>query len=274
MNIWDIPKETSEHKFFCLVCYMSHHLCYICNNSHNLIDTTTALQCCNKCHKNKKDINNNGSWKNKILMTKKYKEIQYPSWIREALITFFMCSNHLDKEEKTSLPPEIWRYIYKLVRLNDVGREYPFHNNMHNYFNYYNRSIIKHSYCDMCRGWHYMEDGNILSIINTYPKEIAKKIVFLIWYSNEARYEKLNYKYFKVYNEQSNQLPNVLGMNTNYSYRKFCNKTEIIIDENTHPEIVKFLNENDINTYNYSFDGTKVIYTNNVIEYIKTLHKF
>ena len=103
-------------------------------------------------------------------------------------------------------------------------------------------------------------------------EEIAKKIVFLIWYNNEARYEKLFYKYFKVYNEQSKQLPNVLGMNTNYSYRKFCKKTNIIIDENTHPEIVKFLNENDINTDNYSFDGTKEIYKNNIIEYITHLN--
>jgi len=273
MNIWDIPKETSEQKFFCLVCNRSHHLCYACNYSTNLIDNN-ALQCCNICHKNKNDINNNGSWKNKILMTKNYKEIQYPSWIRGALITFFMCSNHLDKEESTSLPPEIWRYIYKLVRLNDVGREYPLHNNMHQYFNYCNSSNIKHSYCEMCRECHYMEDGNILSIINTYPTEISKKIIFLIWYSNNDRYNKIGSKYFKVYNEQPNQLPNVLGMNTNYSYRKFCEKTEIIIDENTDLEIVKFLNENDINTNNYSFDGTKVIYTNNVIEYIKTLHKF
>ena len=40
---------------------------------------------------------------------------------------------------------------------NDVGRKYPFHNYI---VNYYNRSNPKVNYCDKCSQYHYMEDGN------------------------------------------------------------------------------------------------------------------
>ena len=257
MSLWDYPNDKTTQKFFCLVCKMKHSICFICRSNINLLNDSIVIQCCNKCHINKKDDSNNGQWKNKMLLSNNYKQLQYPTWIRSSIIALFICSNRMDITEKYRLPPELWNYIYKCIRLNDVGRKYPFHNYI---VNYYNRSNPKVNYCDKCSQYHYMEDGNILNVIEKYPKEIATKIVFLIWYVTEDRHNKLGYKYFKVYNEK----------NITYDYKKFCEKT-IIITENTDPKIIKFLNENDINTNNYSYDGIKMIYKNIIIDYIKTL---
>jgi len=115
--------------------------------------------------------------------------IKYPSWIKNVIEILLLIIVRTD-----SLPNELWHEIFKKLNLNNIGRQYPNHSfiryTAYTYGNkMYPRSYSNRSYCEKCKQWHYMEDGNLLTILDNYPIEIAKKIMFIILFTNYYRVE-------------------------------------------------------------------------------------
>ena len=105
----------------------------------------------------------------------------------------------------------------------------------------------------MKQQFHYMEDGNLMSIIEKYPDDIAKKIVFLIIHNNIYRYNSI-----KVYVDYVK------------SFIKRIKETTIILDNNLmDPIIVAFLERHSLGTPNFQFENIKKQYRDNIANSIK-----
>ena len=232
---------------YCLVCQKTHDLCIMCSVESNYINTM-ALQCCRKCHIINNPEPSNSNWKNKWLITTK--QVNYPSWIKEAIIAIFITFKKLNKYDNTSLPNELWNHIYYMMSLNNIGRKYPNHIFVNPLYDF-NHSY--RSFCEKCNTFHYMEDGNIMSIIEKYPDDIAKKIVFLIIHNNIYRYNSI-----KVYVDYVK------------SFIKRIKETTIILDNNLmDPTIIEFLERHSLDTNDFEFENIKKQYRDDIAIAIK-----
>jgi hypothetical protein len=195
---------------FCVVCNKEHKICTFCTEKQssyirfseklttNKLTENIVLQCCDNCHitEQDKEMNSCSSkkyitycWKNKYLLDNPH-QIIYPSWIKKVLpILLLIMKRSIDNKGNSVnfLPKEIWIKIFKSINLNQIGRINPNHSSL--FMENYNKSG-KITYCDLCKEFHYLDEGNILTVMEKYKDNpsMLYKIVFVMFYSTPNKY--------------------------------------------------------------------------------------
>lgn len=195
---------------FCVVCNNEHEICNFCKEKQNRyirfseqlttnkLTENIVLQCCDNCHLTEQDKEmKSGSslkyitycWKNKYLLDAPYNVI-YPSWIKSGILTLLLIMKRsIDNKESTInfIPKEIWITIFKSINLNQIGRINPNHSSL--FMENYNKAS-QLTYCELCKQFHYLDEGNILTVIEKYKhnQSLLYKIIFVMIYSDRNKY--------------------------------------------------------------------------------------
>jgi hypothetical protein len=250
-----------QKEWYCLVCRTTHKICYHCYKHSNIIDKTIMLQCCLECHIIPEDKIIPSTWKNKWLMDNPI-NIKYPSWIKNVIEILLLIIVRTDL-----LPNELWHKIFKNLNLNYIGRQYP----NHSFIGYTPTSPLR-SYCYKCKQWHYMEDGNILTILDNYPIEIAKKIMFVILFTN---YYRVEHKMETISGNQFWTTTSGINSPTNQTkritYKSYCDRDGWATDM-VHPCIRSVIENNNFfytNENDYKLTVNK--YKQDILHFVNSL---